>query len=255
MAGLIPAPTEQLPEVPPEQAPGITGLVPDKQSTGGQYDDLVGVHPGLAPVAGTEEPTDEETMHFHEIFADFIDKIHGDSKQQVIKSLKTASELYKGVAKTAFEVLKAVYTEYTQKEGVDLGSVLFGQGGMISTAVDEVFQIAIALGLPGTNDEQQYSAAQFEVMRLVGEYLRNTQEDDSVDQAQELMLDMDEAGGASDSSTPLNSEDRNILEEASAPPPPPEEPQVSPEAQAAVPADGSPIASPQPAPPPPQGLV
>ena len=232
--------------------------VAPEESIKGEYDELVGVHPGLAPVAPDETPTEEETMHFHEIFSDFINKLHTDSQGAVIKSLKAASELYKGVAKTAFEVLKAVHSEYTQKEDVDLSSVLFGQGGMISTAVDEVFKIAVSLKLPGANDEQQYSAAQFEVMRLVGEYMQKIQDDDGVNEAQELMLDMDEAGGSTDASVPLNAEDRGTLEEAAMPPeeampPPVPEEMPSPEAQAAVPADGSPI--PQQPVPPPQGLV
>lgn len=239
---------------------GLTAVQPKTASTA-DYDELVGMHPGLAPMHADEAPTEEETMHFNELFSDFMEQLFGNSKEAAKKMLTSAPVLYQGVAKVAFTVLKASHDKYVQQEGVELGAVLFGQGGMIATAVDEVYKLAVAIKIPGVEDEQQYSAAQFEVMRLVGEYMQKSQDDESVDGAQELLLDIEEAGGGLDASTPVSSEDRDTLAAGAAPPPPPLPPEVSPEAAAAVPEGGMPIEEELPvdpaAPPavPPQGLV
>ena len=217
------------------------------------YDTLVGVNPGFDPVISDTVPTDEELLHFKDIYADFIDNLYGKSETAAVKMLGNAPQLYSGVAKVAFNVLLATKQEYEQKEGPLDSAIFFGEGGMISTAVDEVFKMARAQGLPGTDDQDQYSAAQFEVMRLVGEMMQSGQEDGSVGEAQDLLQDIDEAGGGGQSAAPLSGDERDTLELAAAEgqaPLPEEQPP-----EQGIPPQGPPAGPPQGPPPqgPPQG--
>jgi hypothetical protein len=232
-----------------------------------EYDKLVGINPGFAPVAADTEPDETELMHFKEIYADFIDKLYDTSEKPAVKLLTSSQNLYEGVAKVAFHVLLATKSEYEQKEGKLDPSVFFGEGGMISTAVDEVFRLAQANRIPGTEDQDQYSASQFEVMRLIGEYIQSGQDDDAVSESQDLLLDIDEAAGGGRHAEPLDSDENDTLALGAAPPPGPEQapeggvpptaapPEAIPAEQGGLVPGGPPPGAAPPPQQPPQGLI
>jgi hypothetical protein len=165
-----------------------------------QYDSLVPDAPGIEPVAGSEEPDQAEQGHYDILYADFMAELYDNNSERVLKILenKQGETFFQGVSDAAFHILKAVHTKHVQKEGPVPPASLFGEGGMLHTAVDEVFAFAQAYGLQGSNAENQYTAAQMDIMRQAGEYLEKSSDDSAISEAQDLMLDIDEAGGGGD---------------------------------------------------------
>lgn len=199
------------------------GLVPEMKdapqqlSANEDYDELVGTNPGLGPVVANEEPNEMEMIQYNELLSDFLETLYGKSEEPAIRMLKSSRELYQGVAKVAFTVLNATHEKYIQREGPIESSVLFGEGGMISTAVDEVFKLAQGAKIPGSDDMNQYSAAQMDAMRLVGELIEKRQEDGSIDEAQDALIDMEMEAGGGEGAEPLNSEEYSRLQRGAAP--------------------------------------
>lgn len=191
------------------------GLTPgpntDQLTQNANYDELVSRDPGYGPVAANEEPDEAEMAHYNMMYADFVEVLYGSQVKNAEQMLQTSNDLYLGVSKVAFTILQAVYQRHDQRDGPVPQAALFGQGGMISTAVDEVFSMAMALKLPDSKDQDQYTAAQMDVMRLVGEFLEKSQDDGAVGQAQDLLIDVETADGSVRDTLPINSEEQGDL--------------------------------------------
>lgn len=189
------------------------GLIDSNAQFNGKYDDLVQVKPEEDPWQATEPVTAEEQAHYDDLYADFMDKLYGPNREHVLKILKSSSrDLYSGVAQASFVLLKGVYDEYKRKEGEVPQAALFGEGGMIATSVDEIFKLANVHKLPGSDDINQYTAAQMDMMRRVGELLEKEQSDDAVDEAQDLLMDVEEAYNPGATAPPLGRDDLQDLD-------------------------------------------
>lgn len=165
---------------------------PVKQlSANPKYDKLMNLDPGEDPLAGSEEATPEEQAYYDDLFADFVDELYTNQTKNAVKMMQTSPELYQGVSKAAFVLLSGVYTKFKDKERDAAQAALFGEGGMISTAVDELFKLAQMHRLPGSDDTNQYTAAQMDMMRRVGDYLEKNQDDAAVGEAQDLIIDIE----------------------------------------------------------------
>ena len=157
-----------------------------------QYDELHTLDPANDPMNADQELSQGEQATYDEMYSDFMDKMLVGGEKPIVKMIKSAPDLYAGVSQAAFTILKAIYPAYA-KEGEDASVALFSEGGMIATAVDEVYQLAQAHRLEGSDDINQYSAAQIDMMRRVGEFMEQRQEDDGVSNAQDLLMDIEEA--------------------------------------------------------------
>lgn len=188
-----------------------TGLIDESKQFAGKYDDLIQVKPEDDPWQATEEATPEEQAHYDELFAEFIDKLYGPQRDNALRIMQTTPELYQGVSQATFTLLKGVYDNHRATEGEVPQAALFGEGGMISTAVDEMFKLANAHELRGSEDINQYTAAQMDMMRRVGEYIEKEQGDDSIDEAQDLMMDVEEAYNPGVEAAPVGIEDERDL--------------------------------------------
>lgn len=183
-----------------------------------QYDDLVALDPhqnedpGMQVLTANEEPDEEEKFHYDAMYADFMDELYDNQTRNAENMLGNSRELFDGVADVAFTILKAVYQRHDQREGPVPQSVVFGEGGIVHTAVDEVFRYAQALGMPGSDDQDQYVAAQINIMKKVGEYVNNKSDDGAVEEAQDLLVDVEMAGGPYDRDPEVSGEDRRELE-------------------------------------------
>jgi hypothetical protein len=196
----------------PQEPEGLTpGPQTAQLSQRPEYDELVALDPGFGPVAANEEPDKAETAHFEMMYADFVEALYGSQSKNAEEMLKTSQNLYTGVAKVAFNILNAVHQRHEQRDGPVPQAALFGEGAMINTAVDEVFSMAMSLKIPEAQDQDQYTAAQMDMMRLVGEFLEKSQSDESINEAQELMLDMETADGLDKPVDPLNAEEQGDL--------------------------------------------
>lgn len=178
-----------------------------------QYGELMTLDPGEDPMASTEEPTRAEQAQFDNLYADFMDVLYGRGEASVLKMVRTTPEIFQGVSQAAFTILRGVWGEFQRKEGEEVTpAILFGEGGMINTAVDEVFSIAKANKLPGSDDINQYAAAQMDMMRRVGEYIQQRQDDGAVEEAQDLMTDIEIANNPNVEPGVLPTQDRQSIE-------------------------------------------
>ena len=158
------------------------------------FNDLVTMEPAVQPIIGSEEPTQEEIDALDDITSEVVKFIYGDNNASVLGSIANTPELYQGVGFAAFQILLSIKQQF-ELEGTKVPpATLFGEGGAIHTTVDELFQVAQAAGVEGSDDEAQYSASVMEVMRLAGEYIETTGDDDSISEAQELLIDIEETG-------------------------------------------------------------
>lgn len=189
------------------------GLVDNQLSRNSEYDSLVGDVPSLEPFVGNEEPDEADMEFFYEMYSDYIEELSGKQKDNAIKMMKSAPDLYQGVSQAAFTILEAVKGRVEAREGAVPPAALFGEGAMIHTAVDEMFKLARAANIPGSEDQDQYTASQMDMQRLVGEYLQKAQEDDAIGEAQELMLDS-EGIGATGNPEDVTGNERIQLEQA-----------------------------------------
>lgn len=160
----------------------------------GNFDEFLTMEPAVQPLVATEEPTQEEVDALDDVVAEVVTFIHGPNNSSVLGMIGNAQELFQGIGAATFQILLATKQKFEQG-GTELPSaVLFGEGGAIHTTVDELFQLAQAAGIPGSEDQDQYSASIMEVMRLAGDHIETTGDDASVGEAQELLIDIEETG-------------------------------------------------------------
>lgn len=160
--------------------------------------------PAFGPLTADQEPTPEEQDARDDAVAEMMTFMYGDNSDSVLGVMSNARELYQGVGQAAYHILNATKTKF-EKGDVQLPSAaIFGEGGMIHSAVEELMQLAQAAGLPGSDDQDQYHAAMFETYRLVGEHIQSSGEDGSIAEAQELLIDVETAGGNMSTAPGLN---------------------------------------------------
>lgn len=194
-----------------DNAPGLI-------RTNTQYDDFVGhtnksvaTDPGIDVLTANEEPTPEEMEHYHEMYADFMAALYDNNSRAVEQMIGSSEQFYEGVSEAAITLLRPVYQKHEQRMGEVPQAALFGEGGMIHTAVEEVFQFAQALGIDGSQDQDQYTAAHIDMMRKVGEYIENKSDDGAVEEAQDLLVDVEMSHGQG-KNPELSGEDISDLE-------------------------------------------
>jgi len=159
------------------------------------FDKFVSLEPAVAPLAGSEPASQEEQDALDDVMSEVIKFIHGDNNSSIMRIMNNSQELYQGVGQAAFQILLATKQKY-ERGGQELPSAtIFGEGGAIHSAVDEMFQLAQAARIPGSEDQDQYAASIMEVMRLAGEHIESGSDDTSVNEAQELMIDIESTGG------------------------------------------------------------
>lgn len=158
------------------------------------YDDMLAMDPGYQQLSADEDPTPEQEAQFEQVYDEFLHLIEEGGRADVVKIIENSQQLYDGVSTAAFYLLKAAKLEVENRIGPIDPAVFFGEGGMIHSAVDTVFEMAQTAGIRGSDDEQQYTAAQFDMMKKVGEYIQSAQEDGSVEEAQDLLIDIEMSG-------------------------------------------------------------
>lgn len=159
------------------------------------FEKMVTMRPEFGPLNADEEPSPEESEAFQRINNRLLEFIHGPKSDAVVRMMQNSPELYKGVGQAAYQILLSA-KQQEEKGGKELPpAALWGEGAGIHTAVDELFQLAQAAGIPGSQEQDQYSAAMFEVYRLAGEHIEQGNDDNAVKEAQELMIDVEASSG------------------------------------------------------------
>jgi hypothetical protein len=159
------------------------------------FEQYVSMQPEFGPVNATEEPNAAEKEAYEDIHAEVLEFIHGPQGDNVVKMLQTAPELYQGVGQAAFQILLATKQKLEGKNGKPLPpAALWGEGAGIHTTVDELYQLAKMENIPGSEQQDQYMASMFEVYRLAGDHIQNSNEDESINEAQDLIADIEMTG-------------------------------------------------------------
>ena len=159
------------------------------------FEDMVSMTPEFGPLNADQEPTQDEIDALDDINAEVLMFIHGPNNGSVMGMVGNSPELYQGVAAAAFQILLATKQKFEAGGEKVPPAALFGEGGAIHTTIDEIFQLAQAAGMPGSEDQDHYNAAMMEVMRLAGDHIEKTNDDASVGEAQELLIDIETADG------------------------------------------------------------
>lgn len=186
--------------------------------TNDQYDDFVGysnkdvaTDPGIDVLTANEEPTEDEMAHYHEMYADFMEALYDNNSRSVEQLIGSSEQFYEGVSEAAMLLLRPVYQKHEQQVGEVPQASLFGEGGMIHTAVEEVFKFAQASGIEGSQDQDQYTAAHVDMMRKVGEFIENKSDDGAVEEAQDLLVDVEMADPNYSGSPQMQPDDTETL--------------------------------------------
>lgn len=174
------------------------------------FENMISMTPAMGPLNADEEPTAEEMDAYEDISAEVIKFINGDNNAAVLAAVSNTPELYQGISQAAFQILLATKQKYEQGGQKVPPAALFGEGGAIHTAVDELFQMASAAGVPGADDQDQYSAAMMNVMVLAGDYIEKASDDTSIAEAQDLLIDVEAASGEPQRTMPPMQDDGSL---------------------------------------------
>lgn len=144
--------------------------------------DLEGVRdPILDPVTPTEDASPEEEEALAKATVAFREFAFSDKGLQVIIDMLTVKdmELFETIAEAAAPILQKVHADMPDLPG----SVYFGDGGLLQQAVSSIWDIAVQQGVPGSDDEEQRDAALINLYKMAGEYILESGDQDSVDEA------------------------------------------------------------------------
>ena len=147
-----------------------------------------GFDPALGPITPDEPATEEEERALGEATISMMEFLYSDEGlANVTNALKQDNrELFEKIPEIAMPMLQKVKAEHPDADA----TTFFGGGGLIQTVVDALLELAKQEGLPGAEDEQQAQATVINMYRLVGEFISETGDEGSLDEAQNLSMEM-----------------------------------------------------------------
>lgn len=161
-----------------------------------QYDSLA-PEDGNAIGFGTVEATPEEQMVVDKVTDGIEQQIHGKYRDDLVQLLSSTPELWMNVASASHMLLEGAYGKLAEQQVNVPPDAWFGENGIIQSTVEMVFEVANAVALPGSEDDDQLNTAYMKTLTLIGEELYE-EDDVAVAEAQQLLLDAELGDGASD---------------------------------------------------------
>jgi len=153
-----------------------------------------GFDPAMQHLVATEEPTEEEEKLLAGGIVDMGEWAFSDEGLSAILQVlnqPNGPELWQVVPQIATGMLQKARPALDKAAGGETpGAVWFGEGGMISSSVDIIFDIARQEEVHGANDDDQYSASMMGVYKAVGEEILNTGDEASKAEATSLANDI-----------------------------------------------------------------
>lgn len=149
--------------------------------------------PGLDNLAASEPASEEEHAMLADTMVPALDFLYGKGLPATVEALSAGPQLYLTASEVAFEVVKKQHIDNPNIPS----TIYFGQDGAMQQTIDAVFDIAQASEVPGSKDKDQYAASVVNLWRLAGEYIADSGDEESMAQAEELMINvaMAEEGG------------------------------------------------------------
>lgn len=140
------------------------------------------------PMAGEEMATPEEEALLEKAAGAVAKILHGKEKRdQVAKDLMGQGELYQKVSDVAYPMLMGM-----SQQAKDLGQGMDFWMALGTIAIDELFGIADAAGVPGADDPKQKEAALLDMVVRYGE--ENQDNPEAVEAAQQAASEMAQSG-------------------------------------------------------------
>jgi hypothetical protein len=153
-----------------------------------------GFDPAMQHMVADQEPTPEEEKLLTGGIIDMGEWAFSDQGLIAILDVlnqPNGPELWQVVPTIAAGMLQKARPALDQAAGGETpGAVWFGEGGMISSAVDIIFDIAEQEQVPGYDDPDQYQASVMGVYKAVGEEILNTGDANSIAEASSLAGDV-----------------------------------------------------------------
>ena len=171
----------------PEQKEDILGLA-EANSLEQGFD------PALQHLQADEPASEEEEELAGAGLVDMMDFAFSEQGlANIVQALEQSpDELYTSVPQVVVPMLQRA------KEKVDAAaqgntappSVFFGEGGLITQAVDIVFDIADQIQVPGFDDPDQYAAALMGTFKTIGESILDSGDENAIRETNELAEQM-----------------------------------------------------------------
>ena len=173
-----------------------------------------GFDPAMEHLTADQEPTEEEEKLLAGGIIDMGEWAFSDAGLGNILNVlnqPNGPELWEVVPKIATGMLQKARPALDKAAGGETpGAVWFGEGGMISSAVDILFDIAEQEQVPGWDDTDQYQAAVMGVYKAVGEEILNTDDKSSQLEAKSLASDMARTNPDGSMQDPVNLEQKPV---------------------------------------------
>jgi len=157
----------------------------------GEFDEFaVDFDPALHHLQGDIAADPGEERQMEDVISSAGQFVYGDNMASNLNAMKTQQELYIGVADVAFEILKREKNRLEDKKEQVFPSVFFAETGATPVVLDQLWDLAGAAGLPGSNDQDQYAAALINLFRRIGESIVEEGDEEAISQAEELAISM-----------------------------------------------------------------
>lgn len=99
--------------------------------------------------------------------------------------------LYESLPEIAVPFLQKAYQVVKETaEEEEISDVMFGEGGVITSVVDALFEVAQATGVPDADDDDTYAAVMIGTFNKVGEHIQQQGDEVAMSQIAELGIDM-----------------------------------------------------------------
>ena len=139
---------------------------------------------------GESPATPGEERQMMQVVKGATDFIFGESMHSVVRSIKANDDMYQAVSTTAFEILKREHNRLIENGEKPEPSVFFAETGAVPVVVDALWDLGRQINLPGADDPDQYAAAVINVMKLAGEHIADSGDEDAIGEAEDLATTM-----------------------------------------------------------------
>lgn len=152
---------------------------------------------GLIDTSGTglfeERASEAEQMILDQVMTTVEGFIHGDGRSNIVQMLETDAELHQKVATAAVGLISQAHDQAAASGTPIPPDVLFGQNGVIQNTTELVFEVAEAIGVPGSQNDENLNMAFVSVMMMIGEH-EFQKGGQSTEEAAEFLIDLETRG-------------------------------------------------------------
>jgi hypothetical protein len=150
--------------------------------------------PALEPVNANEPASEFEEIQNTEAVMSMIELLKSEPglAKDIATMVKTSPDKYIGLSNAAFMMVKREVDRFSGEKNEPIEpAVVLGDGGLVTSALDLVHDIAVQQGVMSEDDDDQYAAALIDLYKRVGEELLKGEGAQAARQeAQSLMMDM-----------------------------------------------------------------